>query len=115
MRKKGDLPLTSEEISRAKTYAAMGYSFRAIGRELKRSDRTIKALLSKPAIAAEVCTKKAELSDMFERLAIRTIEAVSADDIKDASLLQKATTAGIAVDKMRLLRGESTSISTFTP
>lgn len=109
MRKKGDLPLTTEETSRVKTYAAMGLSYRQIGRELKRSDHTIKKLLSTPAVAAEVRSKKAELSDMFERLAIRTIEAVSADDIKNASLQQKAVSSGIFIDKMQLLRDQPTA------
>ena len=87
----------------------MGLSFRQIGRELKRSDHTIKKLLSVPAVVAEVRTKKAELSDMFERLAIRTIEAVSADDIKNASLQQKAVSSGIFIDKMQLLRDQPTA------
>lgn len=107
MRKKGDLPLTTEEIAKAKTMAAAGYSCRAIGRALSRSDHTIAKLLSTPAVAEEVGAKKEQLADMFERLAIRTIEAVSEGDIKDASLQQKAVSSGIFTDKMRLLRGES--------
>jgi hypothetical protein len=109
MRKKNDLPLTVEEISRAKSYAAQGYSCRAIGRELKRSDHTIAKLLARPDVADEVVVQKRELIELYEELNRKVLESVTEKDIQSASLLQKATTSGIFTDKMRLLRDESTS------
>ena len=109
MKKVGDMPVTVAEISKVKTLAAMGLSYRAFGRELDRSDHTVKKLLTQAGVAEQVDAKKAELSDMFERIAVRTIEAISEKDIKNASLLQKMTSAAISIDKMRLLRDQSTA------
>lgn len=108
-RPKGSVGLTVPEVERAKSLAALGYSYRRIGKELGRSDHAIAKLLRVPEVAAAVVEQKAELSDMFERLAVRTLEAVSAKDIEKASLQQKAISSGIFIDKSRLLRGESTS------
>jgi hypothetical protein len=87
----------------------MGYSPRHIGRELSRSDKAIKRILAMPAVAAEVVAQKRELSDLYEDLNRKVLESVTDENIKDASLLQKATTAGIFTDKMRLLRDQSTA------
>jgi hypothetical protein len=59
---------------------------------------------------AELCTeKKQSLADRLEALAHTLIDALPGK-VTDASLQQAATSLGIAVDKMRLLRGEPTSI-----
>lgn len=86
----------------------MGYSIRRIARELNHSPHTIKRLLGVPAIAAEVSTKKLELSDLYEKRAYEVVEAVTTEDISKASLQQKAVSSGIFLDKARLMRGEST-------
>jgi hypothetical protein len=87
----------------------LGRSYRAIARELGRSPHTIKRLLTKPAVAAEVSVKKIELADLYEQRAYEIVEAVTAEDISKASLQQMAVSSGIFLDKSRLLRGESTS------
>lgn len=106
---KGALSLTVEEIERAKSLFALGRSYRAIGRELGRSAHAVKRLLEKPAVAAEVSVKKIELADLFEQRSRETLEAVTKKDIEGASLLQKATSSAIFLDKCRLIRGESTA------
>lgn len=109
MRLKGSLSLTVEEVAKAKSFAALGYSTRHIARELQRSPHTVARLLKTPEVIAEVSTQKLELSDLFEKLTRETLESITMADIQDASLLQRVTSAGIMVDKTRLLRGESTS------
>ena len=110
MRKKGDLPLTTEEIERAKVYVAQGYSFRRTARELKRSDHSIKkALTASPEVIAEVKAIKAELVDIFDDVALRMVGSITDDDIKKLNAYQRTVSGAIAVDKSRLLKGESTS------
>jgi len=110
MRKKGDLPLTTEEIERAKVYVAQGYSFRRTARELKRSDHSIKkALTAFPEVIAEVKAIKAELVDIFDDVALRMVGSITDDDIKKLNAYQRTVSGAIAVDKSRLLKGESTS------
>jgi transposase-like protein len=55
-------------------------------------------------------TKKKNLADELERIALALVDAIP-DKIDGASLQQVATAAGIAVDKMQLLRGEPTGIT----
>lgn len=47
---------------------------------------------------------------MFDKVIHRVISSVSDTDIAKANLLQKATTAGICVDKAAMLRNELPSI-----
>jgi hypothetical protein len=109
MRLKGSLSLTVEEVAKAKSFSALGYSCRHIARELGRSPHTVARLLKTPEVIAEVSTQKLELADLFEKLTRETLESITTSDIEEASLLQRVTSAGIMVDKTRLLRGESTS------
>lgn len=54
--------------------------------------------------------KKGELADCLSVVAHELVEAIGGK-IAEASLQQVATSMGIVVDKMQLLRGEPTSIS----
>lgn len=63
------------------------------------------------SIAEKARDKKAELADAFERLARRILGRVTDDKIDQALLHQMTTAAGTAIDKMRLLREESTAIT----
>jgi hypothetical protein len=58
--------------------------------------------------------KKLDLAQRFESIALRILNSISEEDILSAPLLPRMTTAGIAIDKMRLLREESTSINEHT-
>ncbi len=53
--------------------------------------------------------KKQLLADLFEALARDAIGGITPEKIEKASVAHLATVAGIAVDKMQLLRGEATS------
>lgn len=61
-------------------------------------------------IAPVVAKKEKNLADKFEDLANALVDAAF-NKIDRANLAQTIAAAGIAVEKMRLLRGESTSIS----
>jgi len=106
---KGALPLSIPEIEKAKSLSALGRSYRAIARELRRSPHTVKRLLTMPAVAAEISVKKLELSALYENRAYEIAESVTKEDISKASLQQKAVSSAIFLDKSRLLTGQSTS------
>ena len=55
--------------------------------------------------------KELDLASKFESNAHLLVNSISEHDLSTASLSQKATAAGIMVDKMQLLRGLPTSIS----
>lgn len=55
--------------------------------------------------------KKIELSQVFEDLAYKLTGALNEDTVAKMSGQQLMTSAGIAVDKMRLLRDQATTIS----
>lgn len=64
---------------------------------------------------AEIRTeKKAQLADLFENLAYSLIESVDESTITQMHGQQRITSAGIAVDKMRLLREQPTNINANT-
>jgi len=65
---------------------------------------------TKPVCIETVQEKRRELSDVFEDIAYQASEQVR-NTMELAKPGEAATIAAIAVDKMRLLRGESTSIS----
>lgn len=58
--------------------------------------------------------KKEALADRLEALAHRLVDSIDEDKIGDASLQMVATSLGIAVDKMRLLREQPTQITDDT-
>jgi len=108
-RKKGDVALNMEEIEKAKALSALGRSFRAIAAELHKSPHTVKKVLTGSAqVVEEVKARKADLAELFEERSRQTLDAVTPGDIEKASLLQKATSSAIFLDKARLLKGEST-------
>ena len=63
-----------------------------------------------PEAAENGNNKKGDMADALEALAWKLISAMP-QKIKKASLAQVATAAGIAIDKMRLLREHSSSIA----
>lgn len=62
------------------------------------------------AVADLQAHKKKDLADKLEDIAHKLAGAIS-DKIKDATLQQTATSLGIVVDKMQLLRGQPTNIT----
>lgn len=103
-------PLTDEEKEKAKLLHASGKSIYAVAQALGRSPHTIKKFLRIPEVARQVNVQKAELAALFDDVAHRSLTSISDEDVHKASLLQKLTSAGIAVDKALLLRGQPTGI-----
>ena len=71
---------------------------------MKRSPHTVKAYLEKPEIAGEVADTKLELANLYQEKAKKVLAEVSDEDIKKASLQQKAVSSGIFLDKTEMLR-----------
>ncbi len=108
---KGAKPLTVAELEKAKALSALGHSYRAIGMKLDRSDKTIKkALTRSPEVIQEVKEIQAELADSFGDLARRMITSITDADISKLDAYRRTLSGAVATDKMRLLRGEATSI-----
>ena len=104
----GNKGLATEEKELIKLLSAKGESCYAISLQVKRSPHTIKKYLSEPETSLEVIEKKQELSDMFEDVARRMIESITDESIQSLDAYKKTISAGIATDKMRLLRDQST-------
>jgi predicted transcriptional regulator len=104
----GKKGLEFEEREIMKTLFASGRTYNAIAHELGRSPHTIKKALTDPETTKQVEEIKANLADMFENVAKRLVLSVTDKDIVKINALQRITGAGISVDKMRLLRSEST-------
>lgn len=101
-------PLTLQEQEKAKTLSASGKTPHSIAKELNRSPHTIKRYLSCPEAQGEIQVIKQELADMYEILARRMIDSIADKDIEKINAYQRTLSSGIAIDKMRLLRDQST-------
>jgi hypothetical protein len=99
-------PLTEEERERAKLLHASGKTASGIAASMGRSHHTLQKFLRKPEVRAQVGVQREELAGMFDSVAHRIVDSVNEADISKANLVQKMTSAGIAVDKAALLRGE---------
>jgi len=107
--KPGAKPLTVAELEKAKALSAFGKSYRQIGLELNRSDKTIKKALTKtPEVIAEVRELKEDLADWYEDLSRRMLKSITDIDIQKISAYQRTLSAAVSTDKMRLLRDQST-------
>ncbi|HOD35717.1 MAG TPA: hypothetical protein PLR20_08050 [Syntrophales bacterium] len=98
--------LTTDEEQRIKSLLAMGKTYNAIGKEIGRDAKTVKKLALQSV--AEIYEMKKELADWYEDLAKRMLSSITEADIDRINAYQRTVSAGIATDKMRLLRGEST-------
>ena len=106
---KGAVSLIGPELAKAKTLAAMGHSYRQIGRELGKSDHTIKrALTASPEVVAEVETMQKDLGGIFDDLAKRMAGSITDADIKKLNAYQRTVSAAIATDKAQLMKGRPT-------
>ena len=106
MTKGKNVPLTETERERAKVLHAGGATPSKIARSMGRSHHTLQKYLSRPEVREQVNVQREELAGMFDHVAHRTLAAVSATDVEKATLQQKLVSAGIAVDKAAMLRGE---------
>ena len=96
------------EQEKSKVLRATGKTYHAIAQDLGRSPHTIKKYVEQPSAKEEIRELKADLADQFEDLAHRLLESITQTDIEKLNAYQRTIGAGIAVDKMRLLREEST-------
>src|SRR5262245_48805488 len=64
-----------------------------------------------PEAAVNAEQKKGPMAERFDAFVHRVLGLTTDDDIRKASLKDRFTAAGIAVDKANLLRGKPTAIS----
>jgi len=101
--------VTLEEKEKIKVMYASGESYRAIAQAIGKAPNTIKHYLkSSPAVMVEVAEKKKDLIALYGELAERMVVSISDKDIEKINALQRTIASATAVDKMRLLRDEST-------
>ena len=103
---KANEPLTETERERAKVLHASGKTPSAIAKGMGRSHHTLRKFLDKPEVREQVGVQREVLAGMFDHVAHRIVGAVTPEDVSKATLQQKMVSAGIAVDKAALLRGE---------
>ncbi len=103
-----DHRMTDEEKAQIKSLMALGFSPTAIGKKLDRDHKTVIAYTRKPETIAEIAELKEDLADAYEGLARRMVDSISDEDIQKINAYQRTVASGIATDKARLLRGQST-------
>lgn len=100
---KGATWLSTDELVKAKTLAAAGYSYRRIGRELGRSDHAVKRAISAEVAEADVMAAQKSMSQSFDGLAGRMLGTLSDEAIGKMSPYQRIVGAAIATDKLAVL------------
>lgn len=103
--------LNTQEIKTIITRTAEGISPNAIGKELQRCNKTVAAVLHRDGISAQVEEVRQELAIRYEELNHRLLDSISNADIAKINAYQRIVGCGILTDKVRLLRGQSTSNS----
>ncbi len=101
-------PLNFDEIETVKILRADGMTYHAISLEIGRDPKTVKKACLEPKTAEEIKEIKAELASEYEDLARRLLTSITDNDIEKINCYQRVISSGIATDKMRLLRNEST-------
>jgi hypothetical protein len=99
-------PLNETEQERAKVLNASGKTPNYIAKGMGRNRRTVQNYLAKPEVREVVSIQREELAGMFDSVAHRTLAGVTSEDIQKANLVQKMTSAGIAIDKAAMLRDQ---------
>ena len=108
MARKAPKPLDLYEIEQIKVLKASGISYNAVAKKVGRDHKTVKRCCMDPRNAEEIKEIQRELAGYFEDLGVRLITSISDEDILKLNCYQRVIAAGIAVDKFRLLRNEST-------
>ena len=106
--KKKPKGLTVDEMEKIKNLLALGRSWNSVAAELGRDPKTVKKYSEQHS--GEIEEEKQELADFFESLAKRMITSISDEDIHNINAYQRTIASAAATDKMRLLRGQATSI-----
>lgn len=100
--------LNTEELEQIKMLRAEGLTHHAIGKRISRDQKTVKKACLQPGMVEGIEARKKELADFFEELAQRIMDSITEEDIRKINAYQRIISAGISVDKMRLLREQST-------
>ena len=108
MTRKSTVPVNLKEIGQIKVLKASGQTYHYIAQKLGRCPKTIKSICQRPEVAYDIKDMKQEMADMFEDLARRMLDSITYEDILKLNAYQRMIAVGIATDKMRLLRNEST-------
>jgi hypothetical protein len=108
MARKAPNPLDLYEIEQIKVLKASGLSYYAVAKKVGRDHKTVKRCCMDPRNAEEIKDIQRELAGYFEDLSMRLITSISDEDIEKLNCYQRVIAAGISVDKLRLLRNEST-------
>ncbi len=114
MTRKPPNPLDLSEIEQIKVLKASGLSYYAVAKKVGRDSKTVKRCCIDPRNAEEIKEIQRELAGYFEDLSMRLITSVSNEDIERLNGYQRIISAGICVDKLRLLRNESTENISIT-
>lgn len=101
-------PLTLQEKEEIKTLLASGLTYHAVAQRVNRDPKTVKSYALQPEAQIGIEEQKQELADKFEDMAHRMLDSVTETDIEKLSAYQRVLSSGIATDKMRLLRDQST-------
>ncbi len=105
-KKPGTTGLTMDEREQVKTLLAMGKTYNAVATQIGRDAKTVKKCGEQMAPA--IVEKKKELAEWYEEIAHRMLESISQEDIERINAYQRIVSSGIATDKMRLLRDQTT-------
>ncbi len=108
MDRKPPNPLDLYEIEQIKVLKASGLSYYAVAKKVGRDHKTVKRCCIDPRNAEEIKAIQRQLASYFEDLSMRLITSISDEDIERLNAYQRIISAGISVDKLRLLRNEST-------
>ncbi len=101
--------LNIEELEQIKALRASGLTYHAIAKRIGRDAKTVKKAFLQPGMANNIEVMRKKLADHFEDLAYRLITSIKDEDIEKTNTYQRVVSAGISVDKMRLLREQSTA------
>ncbi len=105
---KRPIPLNTKEREQVKVLRAAGLSFHAISKRLDRDPKTIKKACVEPQAAVQIKAIQEELAASFAGLAKRMLFSITDKDINGINAYQRTLSAAISIDKMRLLREQST-------
>ncbi len=100
--------LTVAEIENIKVLKASGLTNYSVSKRVGRSVKTVKRCCQEPRNAEEIRSLQQEIASFFEDLTMRLLTSISDADIEKMNGQSRFVSAGIAVDKLRLLRGDST-------
>jgi hypothetical protein len=98
-----------EEQTTIKSLLAAGFSATAIAKRIDRDHKTVLAFARQDDTKTAVADLREDLADAYEGLARRMIDSITDEDITKLNAYQRTVASGIAFDKMRLHRNQSTS------